>query len=288
MTTKISTGDKKFFFLAGLQRSGATLLSAILSQNPNIWVSPASPLLNLMTNAQLATSSYENIDYDRTDRIDQCVAALPHVFYGDKEQKIVIDKNLNWATVPGINTALKYISASPKIICCVRSIPEILASFDTIISKTKDSSQNIIDTKTNQEIFPQGSLADRRAEYLMRHDLDIQLCLNGMKSVYVQMSKDTLLFVEYDDLVENPEAQIKRIYEFLEIEHYEHEYENIEDAAGISEISVTGIRNLHKVRPKIKRTSPKAEEVLSKETITRYSGLEFWRNLESFEKSVRL
>jgi hypothetical protein len=35
---------KQFFFMAGMQRSGATVLSAILNQNKDMWVTPASPL----------------------------------------------------------------------------------------------------------------------------------------------------------------------------------------------------------------------------------------------------
>ena len=37
---------KSIYFLGGLPRSGNTLLSALLNQNPDIYVSPLSPLLN--------------------------------------------------------------------------------------------------------------------------------------------------------------------------------------------------------------------------------------------------
>jgi hypothetical protein len=41
----ITHDEKKFFFMAGLPRSGGTLLSSILSQNPDVYVSPQSTLL---------------------------------------------------------------------------------------------------------------------------------------------------------------------------------------------------------------------------------------------------
>ena len=39
---------KKIFFLAGLPRSGSTVLGSILSQHPEIAVTPTSPLLDLL------------------------------------------------------------------------------------------------------------------------------------------------------------------------------------------------------------------------------------------------
>ena len=271
---------KSFFFLAGLQRSGATLISSILNQNQDIWVSPASPLFRLMVAETTAYESAENIDYDRKDGIARSIAQTPHVFYAEKEAEYVIDKNLNWQTPNGIGLMRTYITEKPKIICPVRSIPEILASFNSIITGVKGNEENAIDAAVARETVPVGALADRRAEWLMRHDKDITICLNGMKLALNPDLRDMFLFVEYDDLVSDAEAQIKRIYEFLEIESFDHEYQNIVDPTEISEDSpVTNIKHLHRVRPKIEKKSVKPEEVLSENTIRRYSGLEFWRSI---------
>ena len=272
--------QKSFFFLAGLQRSGATLLSSILNQNPDMWVSPASPLFRLMVAETSIYDSAENLDYDRKDGIAQAIARAPHAFYADKEAKYVIDKNLNWQTPNGVGLMKTYMTEKPKIICPVRSIPEILASFDSIITSVKGNEENAIDAAVMRETVPVGSLADRRAEWLMRYDKDITICLNGMKLALNPELRDMFLFVEYNDLVSDTEAQVKRIYEFLEIEQFEHEYQNIVDPTEISEDSpITGIKHLHRVRPKIEKRSVNPEEVLSKETINRYSGMEFWRSI---------
>jgi hypothetical protein len=87
-------------------------------------------------------------------------------------------------------------------------------------------------------------------------------------------------FVDYNDLITYPEQEINKIYEYLEIEKYNHKFENIEDISGISENSLTGIKNLHKIRPKLEKKSRKPEDVLQPETIQRYSGLEFWRGIK--------
>ena len=40
--------NKTFYFMAGLPRSGSTLLSSILNQNPRFYSGPSSPVLGAM------------------------------------------------------------------------------------------------------------------------------------------------------------------------------------------------------------------------------------------------
>jgi len=85
--------------------------------------------------------------------------------------------------------------------------------------------------------------------------------------------------MEYENIITNPKAEVDKIYDFLEIPKYNHVYENITDPSGISENSLTGIKNLHTIRPNIQKKSRNPQNVLLPETIRRYSGLEFWRNI---------
>lgn len=272
---------KNIWFLSGLQRSGATLLSSILNQNPSMWVSPASPLFRLLAaQASTADSSAEHIDYRRDAGIEAVMNATGQLFYSDKSATNIGDKNLNWQTPLGLSLAYR-VSENPKIVCPVRSIPEILASFDSIISSVDGNENNAIDTAVQAETIPVGELADRRADWLMRHDKDITICLNGMKLALNPQLRHMFHFVEYNDLVSDPKKAIDEVYDFLELEKYDHEFQNIVDPTGISEDSpVTRIKHLHRVRPKIEKKSRKPEEVLSEGTIRRYSGLEFWRELK--------
>jgi sulfotransferase len=269
---------KEIFFLAGLQRSGATVLSSILNQNPDLWVSPASPMLQMMINATQTFDSFEHKDYDRGNAISNAIAAIPQNFYYDKQANYIIDKNLNWTSVNGVEVAHRYINQNIKIICPVRDILDILVSFDTIINAHPDSQQNaLMDKEVLLETFPDKPMADRRADWLMKFGNDIMRCLNNMKHAMNPEYRHLFHFVEYVDLTTNPQKEINKIYEYLEIPQYNHEYQNIEDSSGISENSLTGIKNLHKVRPKLEKKSRKPEDVFLPETIQRYSGLEFWR-----------
>ena len=270
---------KEFFFLAGMQRSGATVLSSILNQNPDMWVTPASPLFRMMVTQSQSHNELENIDYNTSAEIDNVIATIPHAFYQDKSAKYIIDKNLNWPSPQGVEVITKYITKNVKFICPVRNVLDVLTSFDTIVNAHPDSKNNIMDEQVLATIDTDKPLADRRADFLMRHDKDVSLSLNFMKHAAIPEYRHLFHFVEYDDLINNPEKEINKIYAFLEIEKYNHKFTNIKDRSGISEKSLTGIKNLHKIRPKLEKKSRKPEDVLMPETIKRYSGLEFWREI---------
>jgi len=271
---------KDFFFLAGLQRSGATILSSVLNQNPNVWVSPASPLFRFMKKALPFHNEIEALDYDRNAAINNTIMAMPHSFYADKEAKHIIDKNLNWPSDAGVEIIGKYITKNVKIICPVRNILDILASFDTIINLNPESNNNKIDIQVIEESQSHLPMADRRAEWLMRYDKDIPLCLGYLRYAMIPEFRHIFHFVEYDEFITNPQQEIEKVYEFLGIEKYNHEFENIEDPTGISELSFTGIKNLHKIRPSIKKISKNPEDIFLPETIKRFAGMEFWRGIK--------
>jgi len=270
---------KEFFFLAGMQRSGATILSQILNQNPDIWVSPASPLFKIMNRQLENYNELEYIDYPRTAAIDTIIATIPHSFYADKQAKYIIDKNLNWPNPLGMDLIYKYITHNIKIICPVRNVLDVLVSFDTVINAHPDSKNNQMDEQVLAQTLPDKPLADRRADFLMRHDRDVSLSLKFMKQAVIAGYRHMFHFVDYDDFVNNPKKEIEKIYAFLEIENYNHEFENVKDVSGISENSLTGIKHLHTIRPAVQKISRRPEDVLLPETIRRYSGLEFWREL---------
>ena len=262
-----------------MQRSGATIISQILNQNPDIWVSPASPLFRMMVTQSQSHNELENIDYNRSAAIDDVIATIPHAFYQDKSAKYIIDKNLNWPSPTGVEAITKYITKNVKIICPVRNVLDVLTSFDTIINAHPDSKNNQMDEQVLATTFADKPLADRRADFLMQHDKDVSLSLKFMKHALIPEYRHLFHFVDYDDFITNPEKEINKIYDFLEIKKYNHEFENIVDSSGISRESLTGIKDLHTIRPKVQKVSKRPQDVFLPETIKRYSGLEFWRNI---------
>lgn len=269
--------SKTFFFMAGLQRSGATVLSAILNQNTDIYVSPSSPLLPMLVESEKSYQHPQTVDYDRSKDIFNVNAKIAGNLYEQYSQKYIIDKNHWWISPFAVDLINKYVTQDIKIICPVRDIIEILASFNKIIEKSKKSKDNVIDQQTLKETFDNKPMADRRAEWLMRSKGDIDTHLYGMSFALNPQFRHMFHFVEYNDLVDNPKETIGKIYDFLSIEKFDHVFEGLSNDMPAE--SLTGIYNLHKVLPKLERTSVAPNEIFLPETIQRYSNLEFWRNI---------
>lgn len=237
----------RIHFLAGLPRSGSTLLGSILNQNDNLRVSPTSPLYPLMVN----TNEQFNIlnmqyTFDMATKRDAVFNSILQAFYpDDREQPIAIDKHRGW---PGNVRAIRnYIDSNPKIICPVRPIAEIIASY---ISLAERDENNFIDS----ELLSLGEEVcnESRANYLWQ--VTLKPCYESMVDG-LRDHPEALLLVEYDSLVFNPRDTLERIYRFCEIPSFEHHFDEIENTCEESKDDAWGLRNLHTIRPTLNKTS---------------------------------
>jgi hypothetical protein len=76
--------------------------------------------------------------------------------------------------------------------------------------------------------------------------------------------------VDYNNLTQNPQIELNKIYEFLEIESYNHDFSNILNTCAEDKDYAWGIENLHQIRPKLQRTSPPPEEVIGEDNVKLY------------------
>jgi len=122
--------DKTYHFLAGLPRSGNTLLSSILNQNPNIYSSPLSPIAGMMWDYRgLYNTETMNRNKENKLRADIFLSSFINNFYKDVEKPIVIDREKTWGTPANLALIKEYITPTPKIIFTVRDVLDIIASF---------------------------------------------------------------------------------------------------------------------------------------------------------------
>ena len=125
---------KTFYFMAGLPRSGSTLLSTLLNQNPKFYSGPSSPVLGSMYAVEENFTTNElYTGYPKPDQVKEIIGSIPHHFYSDIEEPVVFDKNRAWtARVPYIEG---YIGQQAKILVPVRRVDEIIASMLTMIHR---------------------------------------------------------------------------------------------------------------------------------------------------------
>lgn len=271
--------------MAGLPRSGSTMLSSILNQNPRFYSGPSSPVLGAMFAVEQNFISNElYTGYPKPDQVREIIGSIPHHFYSDVEKPIVFDKNRAWtARVPYIE---QYIGQQAKILVPVRRVDEILTSILTMVHRNPfqegQARVNFVDEqliKTNTPINDYN-----RCIYLLNEGGIVYDALNAIMMGFQQNVRDKMHFVDYNDLVDNPEKTMEDIYDFLGEEHYEHDFESLSNIHRENDLNTYGLGDMHEVRSKVKKTSLPPSSVLPPEIIDLYNQsrhrFEFWTNTE--------
>ncbi len=266
--------DKTYHFLAGLPRSGNTLLSSILNQNPDIYSSPLSPVPELIWNYK---GSYytEAINRNKDNKIkaDIFLSSFIDNFYKDVKKPIVIDREKAWGTPANLALIKEYITPTPKIIFTVRDILDILASFvkmDANYLKTNTANSGSFHLNYRSE-------KDSVVEHLMSDYGDIDKALLSLSSAFLPENKGVFHIVEYNDLVLKPEETMSDIYKFLELPEYEHNFKKIEKVEVDNDESIGLPKNLHDIRKSISKSTTNTD-ILSDYIKHKYSNMEFWRD----------
>jgi len=122
------------FLLGGLPRSGITVLSSLLNQNPNLYVTTTSPFIEILWRNY---SIWDDSDYEGelgTDKMQNLkipfLENITESFYSELTKvENIIDKRRQWQGITNIEMYKEIYGELPKIICPVRSIDEIIVSY---------------------------------------------------------------------------------------------------------------------------------------------------------------
>jgi sulfotransferase len=247
---------KQLYFLAGLPRTLSTGLGSLLSQNPSITVTPTSPMLDLLCYTNEAFEKLnEKYTYDYKTVSANIYKGIVENFYKHFNTPIVIDKHRGHPR--NVNPLKMFVLPNPKIICTVRPIPDVIASYIKLIETNKQD-DNFVDNdlrKKNMHIN-----TANRAKVLWENYISdpYQSMVFGLKN-----HRDHLHIVEYDQLVANPNEELEKIYSFLGVSYYDnHQFTNIHNACAEDKDAAWGLENLHKIRPQLKKTSTPAVDIL--------------------------
>ena len=259
----------KFYFDCGLPRSGSTLLTALLNQNPNIHAGNLSPVFELMyyTNEILHKEQAQEVPKPKV--FQEIVTNTLINYYSDVNNPVVIDKCRAWPA--HIDILKKYVTNNPKLICTVRHPLDILASFITLFHK--DGTLNFIDKAMTEQKIP--ITDDNRCHYMMHPGGIVWESMNALATAFRQKQQHHIHFIQYDDLVSNPSQEIAKLHGFLELDPFVYDFDNIV-AKNKEKDEVYGLLTMHEVRKTISKISKPYTEVLSSEVINKYINYDFW------------
>jgi sulfotransferase len=222
---------KKIIFNSSMPRSGSELLQVLLHQNPDIYGSPTSPLLEFLYgmrgNTGLTEVQAQPRELMRNAFARTCKAAAEGYYSAITDCPIVIDKNRGWAA--NYNWTSSWAD-QPKMIVMVRDLRGIIASMERIYRKNTDTVECAsLPLQLDARVF---NWLNLNAQPIDNNpnvgSPPVGLALNRLRGLFMDGTADNLLFVKCEDLTTAPAATMSRIYSYLKLTEFTHDFDNIQ------------------------------------------------------------
>lgn len=252
---------EKIFYQSSLPRAGSTLLQNILAQNPDIYATPTSGVLELVFAARgNYTDSPEFKAQDpeimKTAFQAFCKEGMDAYYNSITDRKYVVDKSRGW----GIHyDFLQFIRGEePKIICMVRDLRDIFASMEKNYRKNPDKQDPILNWASMQ-----GTTVPKRID-IWAQNPPVGMAVERLSEIFRMGIDSKMLFVKFEDLCLYPETEMQRIYQYLDIPYYQHDFDNIEQVTKEDD-EVYGAFGDHVIRTKLEPVRSNAKQLLGKD-----------------------
>jgi sulfotransferase len=228
-----------FHFIAGLPRSGSTLLSALLRQNPRFHSSVTSPIyamVDRMVDAMSAERKYSSFfDDERRARV---LRAVFTAYYEDAPQQVIFDTNRMWTANAAMIATL---FPQARIICCVRDVFRIIDSFERIVRSNPLQYNSLFNFKNEPSIYG-------RVQMMMNaRDGVIGGPHAALRALWFTELANRLIVVRYDSLTRRPEKTLNELYRLLGEPAFAHDIAAVEGDEEEYDKRI-GLPGLHRVR----------------------------------------
>ena len=216
---------KGFHIVAGLPRSGSTLLCNLLNMNPSFHASSTSSLLSLIKSQHKTFSHSDTAKAENRLELQPRLAKAQKAFiesycdYG----KVYFDKNRDW---PSFISQLDYIlnNTDTKIIWCYRHPLDIIASMENTHQKTilleytddlvKNDAMNTLSKRVNTWIQDEGI---------------ISRSVNYLQDAIEQGYSDRIAIIRYSDIYTDPQLTLDTIHSFIGESYYNYSNKDFKD-----------------------------------------------------------
>lgn len=202
-----------FVGIAGLPRSGSTLLCQLLAEHPDVHCEGhSSPLCNTL----LAMRRYISDDQFFLAQLDvqsattyanlhSAMQGFLHGWHKNGGKPVVVDKNRAWLHCIEM---LLHLEPEARLVISIRELGQIYGSIEAQHQKT--ILVDFIDHLADFDRFG-------RADQLFAKDKAIGAPLSSVMAVQdlAQVIKDRIYFVKFEDLVAQPEQTMSAVYAWL-------------------------------------------------------------------------
>ena len=194
-------------------------------------------------------------NYPDHQSLNNILDTVYDTFYKDWPQRIIIDRGPVLASGnPGNFELMKIHYKRPfKCIVLLRDLMDVLASYMKWYTENPNAFPNRHGLKTDEE----------KLSMIMNNAGAVAKELNAIRDAFNY--PNICHFVKYDDLVTNPEEEIKKIYKFLDEPYFNHRFIDL-DQININGIgyndSIVG-KNMHTIKTGeiVKEYNPYIEKI---------------------------
>jgi len=254
---------RQYHFITGLPRSGSTLLTSILNQNPRFHSSITDPLATFvkgMLETLVSEPGMKTVFPE--ERRANTIRGMIDGYYEHIDKEVIFNTNRAWTF---LTPQVKHVYPNAKMIVCVRDVNWVLDSFEQA-HRRQPMDVNTVTGGPGKSVY-------ERVEMIMTEQGIVGFPYVGIKQAITSNERNMLMLVEYDDLAKSPEKVMRAIYNFIDEPWFEHNFNNVEASWDEydKEIGIT----LHKVRKKVEFTSRKS--ILPPDILNKFNNMEVWR-----------
>ena len=251
------------FFNSSLPRSGSTLMQNILAQNPQFHCSPTSGIAAALHMARVQFEQNDTfIAQDqatvRKGHKGFCAGALVGYYNAITDKPIVVDKSRGW--LPYFEW-LRSWWPNPRMIVCIRDLRAIVSSMEKIYRRTRETDVGLFEGPARAVLGMMG--VNNRVGSWMNSN-PVGLGVVGMIDAIQKGVIKQCHVVRYEDLTSNPRATMTRVYEYLGLPCFEHNFDNVEQVTQEDDAKHS-IYGDHKIRTKVEPVPPDYKQIIGDE-----------------------
>jgi hypothetical protein len=236
-----------------------------MNQNPDLVVTPNSITLEIMKDLFLLKRTDVFQNFPDKQSLNNVMDEVYNLYYKYWNYKVIIDRG-PVATPANLRVMQKHFKQPIRCVVLVRDLLDVLASylkwFETEPSAfiNKYGCKNI-EEKLSKLMNKEGAVAKElmSIQYLLQHP-------------------EMAVFIKYDDLVENPEREIRKVYDFLKLPYFNHHFIDLD------QITVNGLqykddivgKNMHTIRTeKIMKVENEYKKLIPERFVKEYGHIRF-------------
>jgi len=237
----------------------STLLQCILNQNPAIWATPTDPVLEYVYASRAVQSTTPEVKamdqkMARKTWLAFCRGGM-HAYaeaYTDRPNLCIKTRGgtIHYRLFESI------LGEKPKMICMVRDLRSILSSMEKIHRAGFEKHQPIVNHGEMK-----GTNTQKRVIAWLQTP-PVGMALERLHQCFLEGINREVLYVRAEDLTIRPAEQMKRIYEYLGMENFLHDFANVEQSVKEDDSAYGFSDDLHTIRREVKPLKSDFDEVL--------------------------